>query len=264
MIERADVVDLMTVPVPIGRTDTPLMDRHVLDIHLGHTVQTAVRLDGRERRGPQRHGSFCIVPAGVTGTWMFERPSSALLVRLAPELLADTAEAMGLRGVELAPAVHKHDLQIERLGWLLQAAEDDDAAGQLVRDSLAAAVAARLLGLQARRAPAVRVAALPAWRLANVRDYIEAHLADDLTLAELAEVAGFSLSHFKALFRQAMGVPVHRYVLERRVERARLLVLEGRRTMTEIAVEVGFAHASHLARSMRRVLGVRPAELKPR
>jgi AraC family transcriptional regulator len=263
MSERAarDVVDLMTVPVPVGRTDTPLMDRHVLDIHLGHTVQTAVRLDGRERRGPQRHGSFCIVPAGVTGTWRFERPSSALLVRLAPELVADTAEAMGLRGVALAPAVHEQDAQVERLGWLIQAAEDD-AGGQLMRDSLAAAIAARLLGRQARRAPEIRVAALPAWRLARVRDYIEAHLADDLTLAELAGVAGFSLSHFKALFRQAMGVPVHRYVLERRVERARLMVLEGRRTMTEIAVEVGFAHASHLARSMRRVLGRRPAELR--
>jgi len=73
-------------------------------------------------------------------------------------------------------------------------------------------------------------------------------------------VAGFSLSHFKPLFRQATGTPVHRFVLERRVERARTRLLEGGRSMTEIALEAGFAHPSHMARCMRRVLGLSPAQ----
>jgi AraC family transcriptional regulator len=103
---------------------------------------------------------------------------------------------------------------------------------------------------------------LPAWRLRHVIDYIEAHLDQDLTLAELAAVAGFSLSHFKPLFRQAVGMPVHRYVLERRIERARMLLAGSDKSMTEIAIEAGFAHSSHMARCLRRVLGLSPSQIR--
>jgi AraC family transcriptional regulator len=54
---------------------------------------------------------------------------------------------------------------------------------------------------------------------------------------------------------------VHRFVLERRVERARTLLLDGRKTMTEIAIEAGFSHSSHMARCVRRVTGFNPAEI---
>jgi AraC family transcriptional regulator len=86
-------------------------------------------------------------------------------------------------------------------------------------------------------------------------------LAAELSLAELAAVAGFSVPHFKVLFRQSMGLPVHRYVVERRVERARQLLLQGKRSMADIALDVGFAHQSHMTRCVRRVLGITPAQI---
>jgi AraC family transcriptional regulator len=61
--------------------------------------------------------------------------------------------------------------------------------------------------------------------------------------------------------KQAVGVPVHRFVLERRVERARIRLLAGGQSLTEIALEAGFAHPSHMARCMRRVLGLTPSQL---
>jgi AraC family transcriptional regulator len=169
---------------------------------------------------------------------------------------------LGARGGELAPSIHIRDPQIERIGWMMQA-EDHDAypGGRLFADSLASALAARLLILQSRKRASTPGRGLPAWRLRHVIEYIEAHLDQDLTLAELARVAGFSLSHFKPLFRQAVGVPVHRFVLERRVERARTRLLEGGRSLTEIALEAGFAHPSHMARCMRRVLGSSPSQI---
>jgi AraC family transcriptional regulator len=188
------------------------------------------------------------------------QPVRSLLLRLQPSLLRETAAAIGSRSADLAPSIHIRDPQIERIGWMMQA-EDHDAypGGRLFADSLAAALAARLLSLQSRRAPpGVSRGALPAWRLRQVIEYIEAHLDEDLTLAELARVAGFSLSHFKSLFKQAAGMPVHRFVLERRVERARTRLLEGGMSKTEIALEAGFAHPSHMARCMLRLLGVRP------
>jgi AraC family transcriptional regulator len=261
----APLLDVLTASAPAGQFESPRDDHHILDIHVGDPVPVSCRLDSRERPGLQTHGSFCVVPAGVTGQWTMSQPLHALLVRLSPSLVAEAGEALKLRArsAELVPALHRRDPHIERIGWMLQAERDAGyPTGRLFSDSLAVALVARLLGLQSHAAaPPASRRALPAWRLRRVLDYIEAHLDEDLSLAELAVVAGFSVSHFKSLFKQAVGVPVHRHVLERRIERARTLVLEGRRSMAEIAVAAGFAHQSHMARVMRRALGVSPTQL---
>jgi AraC family transcriptional regulator len=264
--DRPPLLDVLTSPVPPGVFETPLDDRHVLCFHLGDPVPVSYRAGGFERRGTRIHGQFCVVPARSATRWIVSRPARSLLLRLTPSLVAETADAMGVgsHDADLAPSIHIRDPRIEHIGWMMQAEEDDGhPGGRLFADSLASALAARLLALQSREAASGpgRARALPAWRLRRVIEYVEAHLDEDLTLAELAGVAGFSLSHFKLLFKQAAGVPVHRFVLERRVERARTLLLEGSMSMTEIALEAGFAHSSHMARSMRRVLGLSPSQV---
>jgi AraC family transcriptional regulator len=261
------VLNVLPVPVDSGLVESPPGEAyHAIDLHLGNPVQVTCRMDGRERRGVQTHGMFCVLPTGVTGRWMMAQSARALVLLLSPSLLQQTADAMGLpwRAAEIVPSIHVRDPQIERIAWILQAEHEDGyPTGSLFTDSLASALAARLLGLQSGNgAPASKSrSALPARRLREVLEYIEAHLDQNLTLAELATVAGFSVSHFKPLFKQAVGVPVHRYVVERRVERARGLVLEGERSMAEIAAETGFTHQSHMARCMRRVLGLSPSQI---
>jgi AraC family transcriptional regulator len=261
----APLLDVLTASAPAGQFESPQDDHHILDIHLGDPVPVSCRLDGRERPGLQTHGSFCVVPAGVTGQWNMSQPLHALLVRLSPSLVAEAGAALKLRasGAELVPSLHRRDPHVERIGWMLQAERDAGyPTGRLFSDSLAVALAARLLGLQSNSAiVSASRRALPRWRLRNVLDYIEAHLDKALSLSELAAVAGFSVSHFKTLFKEAVGLPVHRHVLERRIERARTLVLEGGRSMAEIALATGFTHQSHMARCMRRALGVSPTQL---
>lgn len=263
---RLPLLDVLTSPVPAGVFQSPLDDRHVLCLHVGNPVPVSYRAGDHERQGVRIHGQFCVVPAGASTRWTVSRPARSLLLRLAPSLVQETAEAMGLgsHGIELVPAIHMRDPQVERIGWMMQAEEQDAyPGGRLFADSLASALATRLFALQTRKSAAASKSppALPAWRLRRVIEYIEAHLDADLTLSELASVAGFSLSHFKPLFRQAVGVPAHRFVLERRVERARTRLLEGGRSLTEIAVEAGFAHSSHMTRCMRRVLGASPPQV---
>jgi AraC family transcriptional regulator len=101
-------------------------------------------------------------------------------------------------------------------------------------------------------------------QLRRVTDFIEAHLDDDLSLRRLAPVAGLGLSHFKLLFRGSTGLPLHQYVIRRRVERARQLLAEGELPMSLVALEAGFTHQSHMARHMRRLLGVAPSALARR
>lgn len=258
-------LDVLTSPVPVGRFDSPLDGRHVLCLHLGAPVPVSYRAGRYERQGTRLHGQFCVVPAGSSTRWTLTAPATSLLLRLNPSLMRDTAEHMRL-AAELAPAIHIRDPQIERIGWMMQAEEQDGhPGGRIFADSLASALAARLLALQtlaARRPAAAPARALPGWQLRAVQDYVEANLEQDLTLAELAAVAGFSVSHFKQLFREAAGMPVHRFVLLRRVERARALLLQGRLSNTDIALEAGFSHPSHMARCMRQFLGVAPAQLR--
>jgi AraC family transcriptional regulator len=85
-----------------------------------------------------------------------------------------------------------------------------------------------------------------------VVEYIESHLDRSLSLADLAGVTGYSVSHFKAMFRRATGMPAHRFVMQRRAARARDYLQQGRLGRTEIALATGFAHASHMARYLRR------------
>jgi AraC family transcriptional regulator len=92
-------------------------------------------------------------------------------------------------------------------------------------------------------------------------DHIEGNLDQRLTLSELAALLDISVPHFKVLFRETFGLPVHRYIVQRRVERAESLLLTGRLGAAQIALEAGFAHQSHMAHWMIRLLGVSPSEV---
>jgi AraC-like DNA-binding protein len=95
-------------------------------------------------------------------------------------------------------------------------------------------------------------------RLRRVRDYVESHLSGDVSLGTLAQVAGLSDSHFARAFRQAKGVTPHTYVLQRRVARARRMMVESDLSLAEIALAAGFADQSHLARRFRQQTGLTP------
>lgn len=244
-------LDVLESPVPTGVFQSPVDHRHVLCLHLGDPVPVTWRDGRRERQGTRLHGQFCVVPAGASTRWIVTRPATSLLLRLAPDVLAESSAASF---EDLAPAIHVRDPHIERIGWMMQAEERDGfPGGRLFSDSLGTALAARLMALQRHAAPNVTsAAALAPWRLQRVIDYIEAYLDRDLTLAQLAQVAGYSVAHFKPMFRQAVGMPAHRFVMERRVLRARTLIAEGRMSMTQIALTAGFTHGSHMARWLRR------------
>jgi len=95
-----------------------------------------------------------------------------------------------------------------------------------------------------------------------VLSYIEDNVGEDISLSEIAAVSGLSVSHFKRLFRESVGLPVHQYLIRRRLERAKELLAEGKLSISQIAIETGFAHQSHLARHMRRVFGISPRTLR--
>jgi AraC family transcriptional regulator len=165
--------------------------------------------------------------------------------------------------IDIVPQLHVKDPRIEHIGWAVKAELESPAPlGRLYADGLAHALAAQLLRGYAPRTSLRNGRALSRRRLSRVLDYVRANIASDLSLAELAKVAGLSCSHFKMLFKVAVGMPVHQYVIRMRVEHAAELLQRDDPPLADVALQAGFANQSHLARSMRRLMGVTPGNLR--
>ena len=99
-------------------------------------------------------------------------------------------------------------------------------------------------------------------RLSRVLAYIEEHLAEDITVTELTNVACLSIFHFTRAFAGAMGMPPHRYVSRRRLENAKAMIATGRASLHEIALDCQFSSQSSFTRAFRRATGITPAEYR--
>ena len=99
---------------------------------------------------------------------------------------------------------------------------------------------------------------LPPVSLRRVLEHIEAHLGESITQRRLAGIAQLSMDHFARLFRHSTGLPPHRYVLQRRIARARELVSDRRLSLAEIGYDLGFPSQAHFTSMFRRIVGTTP------
>jgi AraC family transcriptional regulator len=138
------------------------------------------------------------------------------------------------------------------------------AGGMLVETSsllLAARLAHSHLETELIRPPPSRHR-LDDGRLKRVLEYIEEHLAAEITVSDLATVACLSLFHFTRAFAAAAGMPPHRYVSNRRMENAKKQIAAGKASMSEIAFDCRFSSQSSFGRAFRRATGMTPAEYR--
>lgn len=165
---------------------------------------------------------------------------------------------------ELVPERHSSDPVVERLSRALEAAEGShDGFGNLYADAVRLAIVTRLLTLRSDpepdlNEPARATAALPKWRWKRVVDYIDSHLDETITLADMAAVAGLSRMYFAAQFRAATGIRPHEFLLRRRIDRAKQMLIETEMTLVDVALSVGFQNQAHFTTVFRRFVGETP------
>lgn len=128
--------------------------------------------------------------------------------------------------------------------------------GALGADGIVLQLAASLLQLRDRRETKNR-SGLALSKLRRAVDYLEANLDRDVSLAELAAEVGLSPGHFCTVFKEKIGVTPHRYLLQRRIERAKSLILSGV-PIAEVAIACGFASQQHLTTVFRQMVGAPP------
>jgi AraC family transcriptional regulator len=252
-----------------GLVEMPAALHYNVSMHVGAPVIASCRCDGPINKRLQIPGDIDFVPFGCSAAWEDDGPTSVLSMNLSPALVGSVAESMHLNPdrIQIEPQLHIKDPRLQHIGWALKAElEAVDPFGRLYAESLGTALAVHLLR---RYAPASRLPlrrGLSLRQLRRVTDYIHEHLSSDLSLAELATVAAVSSSHLKALFKESTGLPVHQYIIRRRVDYAVELLSNGsqRRKLSDVALQAGFADQSHMARCMRRVIGMTPSTVLAR
>ncbi len=253
---------------PVGILEVPELQSILVAIHVGRAAKVSCRRGGVSHTGSAVHGDIDIVPALTPSRWeIHDDNDTALILGLPNSLLATVAEEQGFdsRHIEIKNRFQIRDAQLENICWALKAEmQSGYPSGRLYVDSLAVSAASRLVASHSSRMQReiVHRGGLGGRRYKQTLAFIEDHLADDLSLACIASTAGVSSSHFKTLFRESAGVPLHQYVLQRRIDRAKDMLMQGHLSIAEIALATGFSHQSHLARHMRRSVGLSPRAVK--
>ena len=110
--------------------------------------------------------------------------------------------------------------------------------------------------------PASSIGGLTPRSLQRIRNYVEEHLAENIELTVLANIAGLSKWHFARAFKQSVGITPHLYLIHRRLEKAQQLLAETDLSLAQIALRSGFSDQSHFSRRFRILLGVTPTSFR--
>ena len=260
-------LDVAEIIHPLDDFALPALPRHILVINLSAPSTIQERLAGRQ--GHLGTGNVVILPAGAPTTWHLEREGEVrhLHLYLSPTLLQQIATSADIDPdtVEFVDTLGMFDPRIETIALsLLSELRSEGLGGRLYVESLANILGIHLL----RQHSSVKQPSLPRSvgldraTLRRVSTYIEEHLAEDLSLSELAAVAYLSSYHFARLFKASTGFAPHQYVIGRRIERAKLLLSTTNWSLAAIAHAVGFAHESHLALHFKRLTGLLPSSYR--
>jgi AraC family transcriptional regulator len=241
---------------------------HIVIIGLdSELVQTERWFDGRRRQ--EQIGSennIAIVPAMVPHRSTWNQEASFSVLSLEPDRLTKIAyESVTTEYVELIPHYVMQDTFIDHIGKSLTAELTENRFGsQLLVDSLTIALSVHLLRHYSDWHKPLHdyQGGMPKRKMQQAIAYIHAHLAEDLTIAAIADELEMSQYYFSRLFKQSIGVSPYRYVMEQRIEAAKQLLKRTSLSISVIADRVGFANQNQLTIQFRNLVGTTPSNYR--
>jgi AraC family transcriptional regulator len=224
-------------------------------------------LDGKFKHYAHGNGRVDVIPAFLDRWTNWDREVEFSVIAICPTLLNQTTQELMQREIELIPQFSIDDPVIQQLALALKTEiQTGCMSGRLYGESLGTALAARLVQNYAVSKPSLEFKAniLPQSQLERVIDYMKANLTQDLSILDLATLTNMSKSHFSRSFKQSVGVAPYQYLMQQRVERAKQLLKQQAISISDIALDCGFANQTHLTKVFRQVTGVTPKAYQKR
>ena len=266
-------------PVTFSRLKAPahfqlqdIMLEDAYSIHVNRTPQAKLTIrQGELAQGEQATARHVLPKDGIAlydlselRMMSMESPFDTVRFFIGRQALREVARDGGHRGeVRLnRPALGFFDPIITHFAGILEACfADPEQATPLFLDHVALALGAHLL--QNYATSAVRLTrlngGLAAWQERWAKEMLDASLNRPISIAEIAGACGLSASHFARAFRRSTGRPPHQWLMERRIEKAKALLVATPQSLSEVAASCGFSDQSHMGRFFLRFVGESPA-----
>ena len=242
--------DLQVPALPVSRLSVNLTKAR---------VNGAVGGERRRSYEALRYSMF-LVPAGVPAAWRKDSPSRHLTIYFHPDALGGSGDDGAVLDQE-RPVFNLQITGIRQLADQLGAELDrPDTLTSEAADSLARLLLVRFA--RQLRDPGMVSNPLTPKVLAKLRDYVVAHLAERILVADLAREAGLSPNRFAHAFSEQARQSPHQFVLGLRLDRAAQLLRASNLNLVEAAHDCGFANQQHLCNAMRRHLGTTPSRYR--
>jgi AraC family transcriptional regulator len=201
-------------------------------------------------------GNLCLTPYGQTIGADWKKPLDNMGILLTPEFVKKiAAENRFSTDFEFHEIYKDKDPLIEQIGFaLLDESASATPVGKLYTDSLINTLTLHLLKNYSNAACVKENTngGLSGYKLKRVQEFIDANLEEDLSLAELAEVAALSQFHFARAFRKSTGMTPQQYLMQQRIERAKQLLAREDLPIVEISLRTGFKNQSHFTTLFRK------------
>lgn len=249
-----------TMGEPPGRISLDGAPGGVLMFNISPVQGLRQTREGRSFVSDMLYGEMTLMPNGVPSQWSWNSTCDRLDVIVSPTVFGDGSRL---------DVVDRHvfrDSEMEVICRRLYKKLSLNAApDRLYLESQLMKLAVLLLHRHSTASQAAKM--LPSSGLTRnqarrVLDYIESNLSRELTLSELAGIAELSLHHFARMFKKTIGVAPHRYILERRVERAKVMLRSTRASLVDISLSAGFYSQSHFTSTFGRMVGATPTEFQ--
>lgn len=223
-------------------------------------------LQERALIGPRR---LCITPGGMTARWQHSGHPEILQMYLRESIYAAAVNEMygcDVSAAEIVPRFAVLDPLLEQLAITIAAAlRDGSVEDGVYVDTLAQMMAAHLARYHSRRSRPIRTQGpkdIAGWKMRRLIEFIEENLDRDLSLEAMAGEIVVSPLYLPRVFKAAFGQSPHQYVLRRRIERARKLLIGTDLPIVDVALSTGFSSQSHLSNWFLRLVGISPAEYR--
>ncbi|MEL6441402.1 MAG: AraC family transcriptional regulator [Cyanobacteria bacterium J06621_8] len=250
---------------PAGEANCFYKQEHTLFISLAPRPIEYVQIqDGKTHQGLYQQGEILITPANTPLFVRWQGSENCLQIQLTTEYIQNIArETLNKdpESLELLPEFQIRHSQLEAISMMLFAEwQQEQFNNELYLDSLTNVLAVNLLRHHTATKPQIPSysGGLPPQQLGKVLDYIDTYLERNIKLADLAQILNMSSFHFSRLFKQSMGITPHQYLSQQRVEKAKQLLKQTDRSITDIALDCGFSSHSHLSKQFRKATGITP------